>query len=370
MRKRKLLILGDANSPHIRRLLSPLLTYFNEILLFSLRAPQEAVVYPSLHLETPNLKTSRGNLFVKLLYLKALPHLKRVIRRFQPDILYAHYVTSYGFLGVLSGFRPLALHIWGSDILIFPEKSFLHRSLIRYILSKADLLIASSRHLRDRAQRYIRRSVEVVPLGVDLDVFKPFEVRKPWDSALIIGSTKNLYEIYGLDRLILAFKRVRERVRDRDLRLLLVGSGSQERYLRNLVGELGLRDHVVFAGRKPYNEMPTYVNVMDILVFPSLSEGLGVSAIEASACEKPVIASDLGGFREVVIDGETGFLVPLGEPEEMAEEIAQKLVLLINDDKLRLGMGKRGREHVMRNFSLRESVKKLLKFFEKLFKKG
>ena len=115
---------------------------------------------------------------------------------------------------------------------------------------------------------------------------------------------------------------------------------------------LGIQNSITFSGKVENDEVVHYLHKMDIFVVPSISksETFGVAAIEASACGLPVIASNIGGLPEVVIDGKTGFLVA---PENI-DDLTEKLLILINDKMMRQKMGEEGRNYIEDNYRLEE----------------
>ena len=115
---------------------------------------------------------------------------------------------------------------------------------------------------------------------------------------------------------------------------------------------LGTNSSITFAGKVENDEVVHYLHKMDIFVVPSISESetFGVAAVEASACGLPVIASNIGGLPEVVIDGKTGFLINPGNIDDLTE----KLLILINDKMMRKKMGEEGRNYIEANYRLEE----------------
>lgn len=136
--------------------------------------------------------------------------------------------------------------------------------------------------------------------------------------------------------------------RRQDIRYLLVGDGSLRGSLSGLVAERRLEEHVRFLGFR--NDIPEILSASDLLVLPSLSEGLPWVLLEAMAAGKPVIASDVGGVREVLVEGETGRLVPPGDPQALANVLEE--LLAAGDEELQR-LGEAGRQRVERSFSQR-----------------
>ena len=299
----------------------------------------------------------------KITYLKLVPLIKKIIIKFRPDILHAHYSSSYGLLGALSGFRPYLISVWGNDIYSFPYRSFIHKLIIKYNLRKADLILSTSQVMARQTQLFINEQVKVVPFGVDLERFKPDEPATPFSAGdIIIGTVKTMEPKYGIEYLIEAFSLLRTRRPELPLKLLIVGGGSRIDELIQQVSSLGLTDHVKFTGFVDHEEVPSYFNMLDIAVFLSTldSESFGVAIIEASACGKPVVVSDVGGLPEVVEDGVTGTVVP----KMNAKAAAKAIEKLIDDEELRRSMGQKGRERVKKHYDWSRNVRQMIEIYQ------
>ena len=288
--------------------------------------------------------------------------IKRLVNKINPDILHAHWATSYGLLAALTGFHPFMLSTWGSDILISPKRHRLMKKIVEFNLRKADAVTATSKMLSQATKKFIYddKPVHIVPFGVDTKLFSPSEFT-PRTNDLCIGVVKSLEEEYGIEYLIRAFKIVI--VKGFDCKLLIVGSGSLKEKLISITKRLQLSKLVTFTGRINNDDVVNYLHKMDIFVMPSLSESFGVAAIEASSCSIPVIASNIGGLPEVVIDGKTGYLVP---PRD-AESIAEKIIKLIEEPSLRQRLGKGGRKFVVDNYEWESCASKMEGIYNDIF---
>ena len=296
----------------------------------------------------------------KLSYLMKLPLVEREIRSFRPDIVHAHYATSYGLLGSLSNFHPLIVSVWGSDVFDFPEISPVHRALLRFNLSKADRILSTSAIMARQTNRFTRKPVEVTPFGVDIEQFNPrTRVAHP---GIVIGTVKTLEPKYGVDYLLRAFRVLSGRNPQLALKLLVVGGGSQREQLETLAARLGIQESITFTGHVPYREIARWHNMIDVSVFTSESESFGVAAVEASACGNPVVASNVGGLPEVVEHGVTGFIVPPRDPHKTADAI-EKLVL---DGSLRACMGSAGRQRVKKLFNWDDNVSQMIEIYDSI----
>lgn len=367
----KVLLLSDAYSIHTIKWAKSLSKKGIEIAIFSLNYNEnEGNPYQHnnkikvYYCADKNAK-KRSSGFAKISYLKALPRLKQVIKEFKPDIVHAHYASSYGLLGALSGFNPYIISVWGSDVFDFPNISFLHKMVIKYNLSKADKILSTSKVMAIETNKYTDKEVVVTPFGIDLDKFKPLEVNSLFDkNDIVIGTVKTLEEKYGIEYLIKAFAIVKNKYKYLPLKLLIVGAGSLSTALKKLTYDLGIEKDTVFTGKIAHELVPVYDNMLSVSVSVSNSESFGVAVIETSACGKPVVVSDVGGLPEVVKDGITGIVVPPRNPEKTAEAI-EKLVL---DDSMRKQMGAAGREHVAQFYDWNKNVEQMVDIYRGMIK--
>jgi len=370
----KVLMLGDPYEPHVIKWVSALVREGVEIILFSFN-PGDPSLFPSDERITfyhsgfsEKLITGRPGNLSKLSYLRVLPKLKHVITRHRPDILHAHYAAGYGLIGALTGFQPFVLSAWGSDVVHFPTISPLHRKMIRFILKKAGRVLCTSRYMAGHIAKLAAIQAEITPFGIDTRIFYPMNHRTNQNTGqfpIVIGTIKKMKPEYNLHTLICAFYHVRRLLPEQPLRLLMVGDGTERRRLEELTHRKGLDAFVNFTGYIPYSEIATYHNKLDIYVNVSLAESFGVSVLEASACQRPVVASGVGGLKEVVCHGHTGYLVEPGNIEAVARAICR----LIKDPSLREKMGARGRAWVQQNYSLDSSVQQMLRVYHQVLQR-
>lgn len=298
-------------------------------------------------------------------YFLNAPFVRRVIREVRPELVHAHYLSGYGTLARLVGFHPLVLSVWGADVYDFPSKSVIHRWLIQRNLANADRVLSTSQVMAVETHKYTDKHIDITPFGVDLDRFQPRVVASLFDTDdIVIGTIKTLDEKYGIEFLILAFKLLRDKYPHLPLKLLIVGGGPLESYLKQLSIELGIAQHTVFTGQVAHNDVQMYHNMLSVAVFVSVmdSESFGVSVIEACACGKPVVVSNVGGLPEVVEDGVTGFVVEPRNSEQTANAI-EKLVL---DESLRKRVGKAGIIRVTRLYKWSDNVNDMLKIYREV----
>lgn len=240
------------------------------------------------------------------------------------------------------------------------------------IAHQADLLVTST---VDESGELIRsygadpERVAVVPPGVDLTVFQPTdrdEARQkigygPGRIVLFVG---RLERLKGVDIAIRALALLRDRQHD-DVRLLIVGEDSfdgdesEKERLRSFASRVGVRDRVDFLGSVAHHELPFFYSAADVCVMPSYSESFGLVALEAQACGRPVVGSDVAGLRSVVRDDVSGYLIEAHDPAMYAERIGR----LLDNPELAQQMGRRGRLLAQR-FSWNRTADKLQELFE------
>ncbi len=358
----RVLLLSDISSEHTEKWAVGLASRGVEVFLFSIQQPVYNW-YRSLDNVTylnpgGNIVTGR-NTISKIKYLKVLPALKKIIREINPDIVHAHYATSYGLLANLSGFRPYVVSAWGTDVMKFPDQNRLNAGILKSNLRRAAMVCATSNTIKEYIHKVVNCPVEVVAFGVDKDKFYPVQVNK---KELIISCIKTLEKIYCIDILIEAYAIICEKHPNLKSRLLLVGPGSERQRLELLVKKLGIEEKVEFTGRVDYGHIQDYFNLTDIFVNISEYESLGVSVIEAMACEKPVVVTDVGGLREIVEDGISGIWVPVKDIQATAGAI-EKLVL---SEELRKKMGKAGRNTVLKKYNWENNVDHMITIYRRI----
>jgi glycosyltransferase involved in cell wall biosynthesis len=283
-------------------------------------------------------------------YLLRIPRVRRLVRGLRPDLLHALHLTSYGFLSVLCDVHPTLVSVWGTDVLEAPRLTPLHYLITRYALRRADHITATGLRLAEAAARYAPagKPVTVVPYGVDLRQFRP-QAREP-RSEIAVGSVARLSKEKGLHYLLQAFAEVTER--HPQARLVLAGQGPERQRLERLAARLGLGERVRFLGEVPHEQVPEVLQQLDIFAMPSTWEGFGVAALEAEAMELPVVASRVHGIPDVVVDGETGLLVPPRDRQALAAALER----LIADGELRRRLGQAGRAFVAEHYSWEDNT--------------
>ena len=197
------------------------------------------------------------------------------------------------------------------------------------------------------------KKIRVMGVAIETEVFKPLNITLNTKTILFIGRIN--FAEKGIGVLLDAMPEILKEVTD--AKLLIIGGGGEEERMRGQIKDLGIEDAVQIVGKKPFAELPKYLNAADVMVVPSLwLEAFGQVTIIAMSCGVPVVTSDIGGSTEINVDGETGFIVPKGDATALAGAVIN---VLANDD-LRKKMGVAARKRVEENYSFEILTKKFL----------
>lgn len=291
-----------------------------------------------------------GSDIQKLKYLGSSRKIKNKIEEINPDIVHVHFATSYGIACALSGIKGYFLSVWGYDVYDFPEKSIFHKLILKYSLYRSDKILSTSRAMKKQTEKFTSKDIYVTPFGVNTKIFKKNVNTIKKNNSFIIGTIKLLSPKYGIHILLEALKIFIENNPEVECQLRIAGNGPDESRLKLLAKELGIDDEIEWLGFLKQEDVVEELNNFDIVVIPSIldSESFGVSAVEAQACEVPVIVTNVGGLTESTKPNVTSLVVEPNNPNE----IYNKILVLYNNKELRHVMGKEGRKFVKENFEL------------------
>lgn len=303
--------------------------------------------------------------------VKSTTRLSRLIRQEKIDLVHSN--TSAVLAGALAAKITGTPHIWHiHEIITQPRFLLKVTSTLACVLSDRVVAVSGpvAEHLA-RATPAIRRKMTVIHNGIDLDVFHSGvdgrAVRREVGVApgeVLIGMMARVSHWKGQEQLVMAAAKVVECCPS--ARFVLVGGafpGQEYRVdrLRQMVESLGLQDRVAISGFR--RDAPAVWAAMDVMVSPSIQpDPFPTSVLEAMACAKPVVAAAHGGPTEMVIDGETGFLVPPGN----VDALAVALRTLIDDEDLRRAMGLAGRRRMEEHFSIEEFIGSFESLYDEL----
>ena len=301
--------------------------------------------------------------------LKAFFGIYRLMLSERFHIVHTH-TSKAGVLGRLAGRLagvPASVHTFHGNIFegfFGPVASSLFLLLERAMAKFTDRFVAISRR---NLSYFVRRGIapwekfRLIYNGVDLERFRPVDkgaARRALglSQGPVVGTVAALVPVKGLEYLLEAAHIVRSEVPE--VVLTIAGGGALEGTLRRRAKDLGVE--VRFLG--PRKDVSLVLSALDVFVLPSLSEGMGLSLMEAMAAGLPVVATEVGGVPELVVDGETGVLVPPGDPDALAGAILD----CIGDREKAVEMGRRGKERVCALFSLPRMIQEHEALYEEL----
>jgi len=282
--------------------------------------------------------------FVILTLLRYIITGLRLAKDFRPHVIHAHTLGTPAIVAVFLGLIlhcPIVITVHESGFII-NVRSKKKRSILMYrlILRFSSKVITTSDELKTYVFSMGKNPEDIVeiPNGIDLNLFSPkvnyIDTRQNYGLKLnekVVLCPRRIVPKNGIIHLIEACPLI---IKERnDVRFLFVGPFSDRTYQKLVVEKvkkLGVQKYVIFTGGIPYKQMPKYYALSDIVVIPSLIEAVSLSALEAMACKKPIVATAVGGLREVIKNQYNGILV---KPMD-SEALAKAILLLLNDNEL------------------------------------
>ncbi len=290
------------------------------------------------------------------------------------DLLHVHYAIPHSISAFLARemlpngtYLPIVTTLHGTDItLVGADRSYL--PITRFGILRSDGVTAISQYLRRETCQVFDVSpdtIEVIPNFIDPGYYcrKPNDCLRtklaPDDEKLIVHIS-NFRPVKRITDCIRIFAALKGKVK---ARLVMVGDGPEKSQGEWLSRQLGVSKNVLFVGKQP--AIVDYLSIADLLLLPSETESFGLSALEAMACEVPVIASNVGGLPEVVADGETGYLAEVGDVETMAKYAAK----ILTSDTLQRKMGAFARQTAVEKFSTEKIIPLYLRYYQQVLDK-
>jgi N-acetyl-alpha-D-glucosaminyl L-malate synthase BshA len=293
-----------------------------------------------------------------------------VARAEKLDLLHVHYAIPHSISAILAResikqkrYVPVITTLHGTDItLVGADRSYL--PITRYGLQQSDGVTAVSKFLKQATiETFDFDDIEVIP-----NFICPNHYRRDEDSPLktelapngekLLVHVSNFRPVKRPTDCVEILANAREK--GANARLIMVGDGPERSAIYYRSEQLDVKEHVVFVGKQP--NIADYLAIADVFLLPSQEESFGLAALEAEACEVPIVATRVGGIPEVVIDNESGFLSDVGDIEKMSNDTLR----LLNNPELERKMGKNAREFATSHYHANMVIPQYIAYYEKI----
>ncbi len=357
----KLCFLTSPNSIHDQRLLGSLAERGHEIHVITLHPPK-AIAGVYLHfLAAPIMR------YKDVSFLFNYGQIKHLLEKINPDVVGGLGLSNYGFYAAVCGRRPLVVAAYGSDVLRAPEESLRLKWMVQYAIRRADLITVDAEILKKKVIELggTEEKIVVFPLGVDEALLSLITKRdfKQKDQFTLL-SYRSLEPLYNIELILHSLPLVLKHT-DK-IKLVVGGDGTQRNKLEKLASQIGIINRIQFIGAIPHERIPSQLESADVYLSTSLSDSTSVSLLEAMAAGVFPIVSDIPGNREWIENGVNGFIVPLDDPQILAD----KIVEILNKPNLRKSVAKKNEEIIKQRALWRNTLNTLEYTYEQLLKKG
>ncbi len=332
--------------------------------------PIEGAVVHVLGEETSTWKTLKGIIGRIRLWARSRATINRIRREFQPDLVHIHWFCPPSLRAALRFQVPIVATAWGSDVLIHPQESIRQRRAVVRILKVSKCVTCDAVHLKERMVAFGAEAekIHLIYFGTNCEEYTPgnrdagLGSQLGWNkSDLLVMSLRALNPIYDIETLIRAVPLVANRVPR--ARFVIVGDGEQKEFLKSLSDELGVSQLVRFAGRLSDADMRRYAASADVYVSTSTSDaGLAASTAEAMASGVAVVITDFGNNADWLQQESAGRLFPIRDHAALAGRIVE----LLEDEKLRKGMGEIGRKIILERNSYHGEMERMRELYKTL----
>lgn len=300
----KICLLGDAGSIHIRRWCEFFKSCNDEVYLISLRNYKIDGIRVIFVENNFQINSEGGN----IQYLLKLNKIRSIIKEIKPDIVNAHYLTSYGLMGALSKPKILVTSTWGSDILVTPKRNYIYKLVTQYVLRKSNLITSDAYFMSKEIENLgVEKSkILTAPMGIEPEIFNNLKRNQNMNPKNFL-SMRTLNRNSNIDVILRAFSKL---VNDyKDVKLTIVNDGDQKKELEELTLKLGIEDNVEFLGCVNRDKIVELLKSNDIYLSIPTSDSTSVTLLEAMACNIFPIVSSLPGNKEWIKNLYNGLII-------------------------------------------------------------
>jgi glycosyltransferase involved in cell wall biosynthesis len=299
--------------------------------------------------------------------------------------VYSHKLAFFGGIFARLNGKKLIISEQGHGILDLPGNGWLsariHEGYRWGAIALCFRFIASCREFVDIAKRYTRQHSKITyqPNSVDTAEFAPMEpdyslLPFTYGGEPLVFIVRRMVPKNGVQFLVEATPKILAEIPQ--AKIIHVGWGRLEEYLKKRVAELGISDNFIFLGRVENAKLKDYVNLADVVVFPSTAEATSIACLESMALAKPIVASKVGGFPEMIEEDGNGFLInltdtehsdygaPMTLPEDKLQALADGIVDLARNKEKRRRFGVRSRQRAVKEFSWQENIVKIIEWYK------
>lgn len=375
----KICYLADAGSIHTQRWVKYFADNGHEVHLISFRPFGDSnIENVKLHLLKRLRPQIRFISFPTNLFFEVI-QVKNVIKKIKPDIVNAHYLGYYGFYGALSGFHPFVASVWGSDVLVAPNKSKISKYKISYTLKKADMITTTAEFMKEyliRKFNVSKNKIVRIPWGVDLKIFHhgyEEEVKRLKESLEIVAnspiiiSNRHMNPTYEIQSIIESIPYVTKKYPNVTFVLIRgYGSPNFENEMKVRAKKLGIINNTYFIPRlMPPEEMAIFLNASDMFISIPKTDQFGSSIMEGMACGVIPIVSTIKVYKQYLTDGDNTFFV---DPEN-PKEIAEKIIYCIEHPEIKEKFYEINRKIIEEKENWDKNAKKMGELYENLVKR-
>lgn len=313
------------------------------------------------------MPTKIKNHWYKLIFLAyfvaGLIQTLRICSKNKFDIIHVHWPfphVIWAFLGARKNKSKVILTFYAAELLLVKRKFKFLRLLMKWIVNRADKVVTFSTYIKDLIREYDKIEVEIIPYGATIQERK-FKVKKNKEKRILFVG--RLIERKGVKYLVEAMPKILEKV---DSRLIIIGDGGEKKNLERYVRQLNLNKKIKFLGKVSDRRLEEEYKKCDVFVLPAIvdskgdTEGLGVVLIEALMYKKPIVASDVGGIKDVVINNKTGLLIQ----ERNIKELAGAIINIVKNSELAKRLGNEGYRYVKKKFDWDRIINKFCETYK------